>query len=81
MRRGGKANDIFRQAELTKFWNTGTFQKIICLHFHHFVCTIGILTPADFGWACIEQMRTPWPMGVAFRHYTSLHKHFSLGNS
>lgn len=49
MIKGKKANDVGRHAELTKFGNIGTFQKIICLHFYHFVCTTGILTPADFG--------------------------------
>lgn len=59
MVKGKKASDIRMHAELTKFGHIGTFQKIICLRFHHSVCTTGILTPADFGWACIEQMCTP----------------------
>lgn len=64
-----KASDICMRAELTKFGNIDTLQKIICLHFHHFVCTTGILTPADFGWACVEQMHAPahwvWLSGSA----------------
>lgn len=39
---GKKAHDICMHAELTKFGNIGTFQKIISLHFHHSVCSTGI---------------------------------------
>lgn len=54
-----KASDICMHAELTKFGNIDTLQKIICLHFHHFEGPTGILTPADFGCACVEQMLPP----------------------
>lgn len=74
-----KANGICIHAELAKFGNIGTFQKIICFPFHHFMCTASILTPADFGWASVEQMRTPSHTGVAFRHGTSLYKHIPPG--